>query len=502
MKEFLRRYRWPLLAWLWVLCASVWQLFVAPVLGIANNGDYSKVSGHYRLAPTVGWGVGESEYYLTDYEFAPQHRYESGLATSEHVFVWPAVKLWRLLVSKERFSLLGLAAFHLVWFLIAAAFLLAGLDRLGSTLGVVLAALWLSDAATLCYLPGFYMDTAALLFAVALAASLAWWTLGARYAWAPAWLSALGIVTSKSQHAPLAILFAAAALLYAVRRRNWIPVLAAILLLAAGARMLTNATRDYAAVPVFTLLFHRIAPTGDLLGLPEEYRRYVGLHAYSAGSPIEDPAWRDRLLTHVDLRTIAFWYARHPAAVAGFLAADWQHYAGIQPDAGLGWRRREDGYSPRSQAGGVRIWSNLRAWLAPHGLWLGLLAPVLLWRKPGFPAMALVLALAIASFAVASLADALETARHLYLFQIFADGLVLAAITAMSISRFSSAASSFVRWSVQLWGQHASATGSCSIETVPDLYSRSLVKHRTKSDPSTPRLSLRNENKAGSGVDE
>ena len=56
-----------------------------------------------------------------------------------------------------------------------------------------------------------------------------------------------------------------------------------------------------------------------------------------------------------------------------------------------------------------------------------LVAPALAWRRREFWPTILVLALAWTEFAVASLGDALETARHLYLFQVFADGLVLAA---------------------------------------------------------------------------
>jgi len=44
-----------LLAWLLVVAASGWQLFHSPVIGISNNGDHSKVSGDYKLAPVVVW---------------------------------------------------------------------------------------------------------------------------------------------------------------------------------------------------------------------------------------------------------------------------------------------------------------------------------------------------------------------------------------------------------------------------------------------------------------
>lgn len=157
---------------------------------------------------------------------------------------------------------------------------------------------------------------------------------------------------SKSQHAPLAFVFAVAALGVAWWfERRWV-VVVALLFGLLGYRMLRETTSQYAAVPVFTLTFHRIATTGDRMGLDESYRKYEGMHAYSPGSPIEDRAWGEEFLKRVSLGKIAGWYLMHPLSTAGYLIEDWRRFAGVQPDAGLGWRRREDGFAARSQAGG------------------------------------------------------------------------------------------------------------------------------------------------------
>lgn len=408
-------------AWGFFLAVAVGQLFFAPFLGIANNGDYSKVSGYYRLAPVVGWGVGESEFYLTEYEFAERHGYESGLTSSEHVFVWPAVQLSRMFRGKEQFSLLAVAVVKLVFLAGCGGAILLWLAARGNWLGVVLVTLWLADGSTLCYLPGFYMDAAAMLFAVGLAASCLWWE-GTQWAVLGTVLCGLGMVMSKSQHAPLAAVLVVGALVMAARKREVGALLVAVVLGAFGYRMLTETTQEYAAVPAFTLMFTRVAPAGDWLGLPEEYHKYLGKHAYSEGSPIEDRKWREEFSRRVSLGRIGRWYVEHPVATAGFLWEDARRFAGVQPDAGLGWRRKEDGFAPRSQEGGFGVWKRMRLWLTPLGL-------VALWLFRREWRMWMGAGLAAVSFAVASLADALETARHLYLFQVFADGLAIAAVS-------------------------------------------------------------------------
>lgn len=410
--------KWLALAW--VMAASIWQLVIPLQLGLSNNGDYSKVSGYYKLAPVQGWGIHESEYYLPDYEFNDRHLYRSNLTSSEHLFAWPAVKLSRLLYGKHRFLLLAVAMVKLVWYWGASAAILFALQAYWPAL--VLAALLLSDASLLTYLPGFYMDSAALLFALSLAGSLLWYPRGKPLAI----VSALGLILSKSQHAPLAFIFAAALLLMAWRCKQKRFALMALLFLIPGVGMLRETTAQYAAVPVFTLTFYRIAPTGDRMGLPSEYDKYIGMHAYSEGSPIEDPSWSKEFLKHVSLSKIAYWYATHPGQAIRILGQEWWKHAGVQPDPGLGWHKPGRGEPARSQAGGMKVWSAIRGVTT----YVGFLSLLVMRRRP------LLYLFAVAAgteFAVSTLADTLETARHLYLFQIFADLLAVLAVLSFGL---------------------------------------------------------------------
>jgi len=420
-----------LACWVAIVVVTGWQIFGAAPIGISNNGDFSKVSGFYNLAPTVGWGVGESDFYLDEYSFDGRNVYHSGLITSEHLFVWPAVKLSRLWFGKRSFNVRMVAAVKLIWFWAAAGFLIWGLSRAGNWMALGLVTIWLMDASTICYLPSFYMDAAALLFAVSLGASLLWWVQGWHWAVVPVCVSAVGMITSKSQHAPLAFVFAIAALgvAWKIRRMRVHGLLVAALFVVLGVWMIRSTPRDYSAIPVFTLTFSRIALSGDLLGLDDSYRKYIGMHAYSEGSPIEQRDFRDLLLSKVSLGTVAGWYARHPGYVVGYLVEDWRRYAGIQPDAGLGWRRQVDGYAAQSQAGGVTAWKFLRESTAPWGTAVGLFAPLLAWRKKCFWPVVLGVILAGAEFGISSLADMLATGRHLFLFQVLTDGLIVVLIS-------------------------------------------------------------------------
>ncbi len=419
---------------LWIAGSAAWQLFAPPVLGVANNGDYPKVAGYYSLAPAAGWGPGEYAYFATDYRFSPANLWRSEQLSSEHLFVWPAVKLSRLFYSKTKFSIHALTLVHLLVYLLVAWALLCGLARLPAHFSIpacLLTALALSDTAYVGYLASFYMDCAAMLGTVALAACLLY---SVRHPLtAIAFTAAAGVlVFSKSQHAPLAMPLFCFAAFWAWRNRGWARVAwfaAALATGGAGVYMLTSLDRSYRAAPLFSMIFYRIGNSStDLaadfaeLGVGQDYARYRGMHCYSPGSPVEDRAWRDEFLARTNLGKLAIFYVRHPIRAAAFVWEDLGYAAWRHPDPILGIRRAEDGYPPNARAGGMTIWNAARTTLQrlfPASVLILIAASLLV------PRLRLAACCGALALAVATLGDTLETARHLYVFHILCDALAV-----------------------------------------------------------------------------
>jgi hypothetical protein len=189
------------------------------------------------------------------------------------------------------------------------------------------------------------------------------------------------------------------------------------------------------------------SPERDLaeLGLGAEDARYIGMNSYARGGPMENAVWVDRFSARCTNGRVLRFYLRHPARALAILRTDL---------AGQAWQRRVPGlanfsHAPGREDGAMAVglgsWSALRTWAARKwpalilvwlavapaaGFWFGFrdapLRRALAWTMPAVSLMAL------GEFAIASLADAVETPRHLLMFHVYGDvsiflGLVFAA---------------------------------------------------------------------------
>ena len=189
------------------------------------------------------------------------------------------------------------------------------------------------------------------------------------------------------------------------------------------------------------------SPARDLaeLGLAAEDARYIGMNSYVRGGPMEDAGWVDRFGARCTNGRVLQFYLRHPTRALAILRADL---------AGQAWQRRVPGLANLARAAGrpdgamavsLGSWSALRTWASRKlpaliPVWLVLLPLAALWfafrdsplRRAlawTIPAVSL---MAFGEFAIASLADAVETPRHLLMFHVYSDvsiflGLVFAA---------------------------------------------------------------------------
>ena len=429
-----------------------YQLIVPPVVGLADNGDFSKVTGRFDLFAPVHRTY---EWVDTVYEINPEHHWVSDNYSSEILLVPPALWLNALFRKTPGFDLRFIGIVHGALFL-AALWLFAPLIEnrprwLRWTIyGVVLFVY--CDAMYVCALNSFYMDEPAILFlllSVVLYLRVHRWQR--KRDAVLLLLCLLMLVTSKSQHVLLAVLMAvvlaaSARALPALRPHWWYA--AAVTLVVAGGVMIRKAQpADYTAYAIYNVVFEQILPhswsidrTMAQLGLDDSYRRCIGMKAYVPNSGMEDPAFRERFMQRLPLSRLALFYLKHPS-VAFRTMTNGLNDAGEQQ--ALGNFELALGYPRLTKTHFFALWGEGKGLLFFHHgkrLWYvfvtlaACFGALLVWTRGSLPRGALLagaclVAGACLELAMATLCDSMDIARHATMFLLLFDTILVSALS-------------------------------------------------------------------------
>ncbi len=436
---------------LWLpLCASLLsvQLFVPPIIGLANNGDFPKLCGRFSLGPQEnGWGD-NFLFFTSKYIYSPTYYWKSELVSSQLLLVGLSDWLNRAAGFTKTYDIRILGLLHVLLVLLSLGLLLRLLTPFGwryrwllPGLGVLI----FTDVHYASYLNSFYMDAGSLVFlllTVVLAAYLACQEPAKPLTLAAFVASALLFVTSKAQHAvtgPFLALFAAGV---CWRSRRAAGLAAAGVITLASFLMIRQPPPYYSTQALFNLIFFKITnqsrtPAADLreFGLDASYLVYRNTHSFMEGSPANQIPWLNEFSKKTGYAFAAAFYLRHPDRALRFLYDDLRKEAPPIRAHNLSNFERSAGRPPGARATSFSLWTDLRTWLLARFpmhmvLWqVGLAAGALYGlfrgatpRRRALSGLCLVLvAMAVLEFGVASLADALETYRHLFLFHALTD---------------------------------------------------------------------------------
>jgi len=437
----------PLLLILFTTCLMV-QVLVRPAVGIANNGDFVKMAGAFGLGPEDGTWASHSQYGEFVYRYTRANHYNYNLdfrtaqfVSSEFFLVKLGRGLQRICRPGPQFDIRWLGGVGVAFLLLAGGiwiYALSGRWRIYGGLFLIL--IW-TDVAYVQYLNSFYMDTAAMIFLLlSVAAGLhVAKNPGSRPFALLMTSAAILFAVSKSQHAVTGFSFIPLFVGFAfwsrdrMVRTTWI---AGSVLLATGAGVvLSRNTDEYRSVPVYTLVFWRLAPEApdplpvlQELGLGKQELPLVHTYAYQSQTPMANPEWVRQFHSRCNYSTLLRYYLHHPSIAAHFIyqdlsdpAADMRPFANLSP---------EDGFALGSQAAHFTFWTDLRSLLFRRVPWhVIVLAGLsitgafwLLFLSPADRAVAglalTVEAVAAIEYAIAVLADAAETSRHLMIFHV------------------------------------------------------------------------------------
>ncbi len=305
------------------------QLFVPPVVGLADNGDYERVIGYAGFQHTTA-DPGERyfSFLRTHYAVVAPGWFRGGYLTSETLLAFAARYLHGALSRTPVFDLRILGAIHAALLLLALGGLVRACRGLAFPTQALVAALLVfvfTDVGYAAPLNSFYSQAASLVFLMCTAAAAAEAIHRGRLAGGLLLLyfgSALLFVGSKPQEklaAPLLALFgvrlAAVPLRGAFRHAAvWLAIGLCAFSVWYGRRTPYTLREAMVYQIVFDeLLAHSPAPAADAreLGLDPDWVRFTGANPYARDSPLLEPAFRRELLHRVGYRKIVWFYLRH-----------------------------------------------------------------------------------------------------------------------------------------------------------------------------------------------
>jgi hypothetical protein len=429
----------------------VYQLFIPPIVGLADQGDFIRTIGRFGYGPRHH---GSLEYAYVEPEYIPDPHYRDRYweqANSEYLFVAAALLLNKV-VSKDGTLDITVAGFvHAIAFLAAFARLLWVLrDHRARALLWIGALVALTDAGYAIYWNSFYAEPASCIFFLLLLAEsveiactdklglpgiLRWCV------WSVLW------VLAKPQNAPLGLILG----LFTFRLAWWAgPKWARALAVAGGCALFGCAVFNVFAMPTYGrmantygMIFSGILgdsknPQADLqaLGLDARLAKYAGTGAWSPGT------YYPQMVASGEVRRVATFsivgfYVSRPARLwrrlhqrLPIITSLRYWYGNFEPSAG---------FPPATLSRAFTLWSGFHQRVLPgFNKWIVFALagwPLLsAWRWVREPdtlmqrrieLLTLLPICCLAALCSAVFGDAFDLVKHLYLFNLLLDTCLL-----------------------------------------------------------------------------
>jgi hypothetical protein len=434
-------------------------LFVPPVIGLADNGDFVRVMARVGLGYTSDryeeryWG-----WALTEFPIFDTSPLRTAHITSEAPLAGLAVLATRLVSRRPVLDIRMLGALHALLFLCGIALLIRSCRDLAPASQWLVAGLlvfFFTDVGYTAPFHSLYGQTASLL-SLLLVLGVA--GLAVRRGGISLWqvcayfLCAAWFVASKPQECLQAPLLAVFGILLASGPPS--QRLARRLAMMLALALCAFAVWLYSRVPRFEIhdvgVYHSVFmdllpnspdPVGDLreLDLDPEMVKYSGQHAYSAESPLGNSRFRAQFFERFGYTNLLGFYGKHPTRLLDRLRRAGRLAFQLRP-GNLGNFNQASGARFKSLYMHAGTWSRWRLKLGRGGLvWIVLLFAASLvgtvrgWKTSNWQSrlfrsgMLLLVFMGTLEFTVCSLADYLgDLPRHLYVFQAIFDLILVA----------------------------------------------------------------------------
>jgi hypothetical protein len=434
------------------------QLFIPPIVGIADNYDYGRIMGRLGVVPQVS--TKEERYFgwvVRRYRIDPEKVFPYGPSSTQTLLVRLALATNRLFSPSPVVDLRAVGVVNAVLYLGCLA-LIAGASRMlsGGRYSCLLALLLVAgtDVAYVSFFNSFYSEPAAL---IGLAGVIGFGLLASarpKIALAGLLLCSALTVFAKPQYGLLSLPLAVPIVAAGCRIGRWSGLAASIVgaaILVAGSLVyLARVPVTYKRVSLYGVVFsellpHSPAPERDLdeLGLDRALAGYSGTIAYQRNA-LSNPELDRLFYPRISFGVVARFYVRHPSRLVALLGRSSRSAFHMRP-SNLGNFEKSTGLPPGSKSGAFAVWSTAKERFFPGSLgflivfFAGTIA-LAVWTRRALAAPATLLALwgavlavAASQFLICSAGEPhIELVRHLYLFQAAFDALLIGNLVALT----------------------------------------------------------------------
>ena len=443
-----------------------WQLFVPPVLSVANEGDFQKLAG--RVCIGTENGPDHFDYSTVHWFVSKEGCADWPFHTSAELILYAALSVDRLAGLLPAFDIRWMGALYTLLFLVNCAWAQRLLRSTRPWTSRVLQAAFLVVICNAVYIPmfnTFFFDTIALVMIVGAIAGTGAMLLrdqvNSKTLWATSLALAL-VAASKGQYSLLAI--ACLPAFWLKRGRNvyppvWARLAGSLIVIAGAAVALSTLPQFQKGQYTDNALFFRILPSvpnpAAYLAetrIPASYLAAVGTHSYLPESLNNTFERQEAFARMFSLTDLALLYLRHPdrAWYMMKIGLDEASLDRVRMKIGekeyrLGNYERSTGKPPQSLSHFFGLWPAIKhALISGHprrflayilavtaGAWL--LAP----RRPGMHwFLGIVTTMLVLSFGMI-LAEGTDGGRHLQMFNYLLDLMVcgVAAMIAEQMAR-------------------------------------------------------------------
>ena len=428
------------------------QLFLPPIIGLADNGDFWKVTGGLCLVPVEFPNyTSEYNYFISEWQYDQTRCAHSSVPTSEKALAFAAWSVSRWFTAGDTFNIQWLGVVHLLIYATGWWAFIRSLEGMTAPIARIVVGLFavlaFTDLSYTAYFHSFYADAAAVPAFVSLTGLTLLLALRKNPSAADicaAGCAAVLYVTSKTPHSFAGIPVAAFLMLQWLRltRSGRVAACAcAGALLAATIGMHRSTPEVYSVDPFFSVVFYEIVgrsenPERDLaaLGLGREHAAAKGMYTYQDRWPANDVPWKLQAYRQAGgFGGLARYYLAHPSRAFSIVIAAMKESCRDMRPLLLANFRRQDGFGPGSQSRAFGLWTAIKRPLyikyAPYLLLLYLTAfvvAVTLWVRgvTWGPWILMVWAIGCGELLISTLGDACETSRHLLLFHTATDVLI------------------------------------------------------------------------------
>jgi hypothetical protein len=425
------------------------QLFIPPIIGLADQGDYARIIGRFGYGPQAK--TFQDRYYgflnrtyIRDPTFRAKD-WES--PTSQYLLTGLAV-----LLAGDTLDIRLMGAIHAAVFLLAAYSLLRPLrPRQQKLAGLALIVIF-CDVGYISYFNSFFTEPASFLFLFCLLAAWVWIlmrgvTFPALLAWSAA---ALLWTTAKLQNVPLGLMLAA----YLVRLGSLLPTrkqrfaigAAALILTATSITLYVTAPQSMKDSATYDMLFLGILPqTPDVdkdlraFGLDPALREYSGTGAWSPKTAFSNPQIMESIRQRVSPFSIALFYAQRPTRLWKLTETALPKAISLRAEFSGNYERRW-GYPPLARSHAWALWSRFRESVLgrfPLALLLFLAAGIpYAYSRPRTlvtECYIMLSAMALVAFGIVVLGDAWDMTKHFFIFNVLADVCLVTALIAAAV---------------------------------------------------------------------